>query len=364
MHDALNEESKYAVGIKIDSALQVLDALGYNVPKAGPIVLPFATPVPSKPVANTTTPKVDSPPSACDKGCETKLSELTLTKKYHYEVRAGMPCEEKTLQLPKNWPGTNLFLHVTDCTYGSYGSGRHATTFYWGATDRTQDYDLTKGVVTYAGYSGQGYLVDDNGQKWSVNLKNAGELNSFKLDQITLSVKPPGASVTGVQPPYDAMAAALAMRGGYSPATSASSNDAMEAKMRGLDQSETSRELCPQGCSAKIRDFKLVQRYHYVHPTYGTLECEEKVFQLPPTWPGGPYLHSVVCKGPNARGVPITLVNFRLAKTDRMKDIDVVIVFDDANGTGRLMGPDRHAWEVKIYGTGDIETMEISMTRL
>ncbi len=122
-------------------------------------------------------------------------------------------------------------------------------------------------------------------------------------------------------------------------------------------------ELCPSGCNAKIGDFKVVARYQYPHPTWGTLGCEEKVFRLPQTWPGGPYLHSVVCKGPNAHGIPITLVNFRLAATDRMKDQDVVILFVDANGEGAFMGPDRRAWRVKIYGTADVESMTIDMAR-
>jgi hypothetical protein len=121
--------------------------------------------------------------------------------------------------------------------------------------------------------------------------------------------------------------------------------------------------FCPSGCNARIGDFKLVARYQYPHPTWGTLKCEEKAFQLPSNWPGGPYLHSVVCKGPNANGVPITLVNFRLAATERVKDQDIVIVFDNATGQGSFRGTNRQYWRVKIYGTDDVESMTIEMAR-
>lgn len=119
---------------------------------------------------------------------------------------------------------------------------------------------------------------------------------------------------------------------------------------------------CAGGCNAVIGSLKFVRRYEYPHPTYSSLNCEEKVFKLPPDWPGGPYLHAVVCKGPNANRVPITIINFRLAASDRVKDEDVTILYDNVTGQGFFRSVDLQNWRVKIYGPSAIESMSIEMT--
>ncbi|MGA2420642.1 MAG: hypothetical protein ABSG69_11200, partial [Candidatus Acidiferrum sp.] len=131
---------------------------------------------------------------------------------------------------------------------------------------------------------------------------------------------------------------------------------------RGVGAGDTSS--CASGCQAKIGDFKVVAKYQYPHSTYPSLRCDEKVFKLPDAWPSQPFLHSVVCKGPNANNVPVVLINFRLANTDRVKDQDAVIVFNDGNGLGHFQaGRNGRLWRVKIYGTGDlVESMSISET--
>jgi hypothetical protein len=60
----------------------------------------------------------------------------------------------------------------------------------------------------------------------------------------------------------------------------------------------------------------------------------------------------------------VVLINFRLANTDRVKDQDAVIVFNDGNGLGHFQaGRNGRLWRVKIYGTGDlVESMSISET--
>ena len=152
---------------------------------------------------------------------------------------------------------------------------------------------------------------------------------------------------------------------GSTPAPVASGRPDPDARLKANRPAyDDAPDFCPSGCDGRIGDFKRVARYQYPHPTWGTLKCEEKVFQFPPTWPGGPYLHSVVCKGPNANGVPITLVNFRMAATDQVKDQDVEILFVDATGQGKFMGADGKAWRVKIYGTSDVESMTIQMAHM
>ena len=106
----------------------------------------------------------------------------------------------------------------------------------------------------------------------------------------------------------------------------------------------------------------MTARYSYPHPTYASLTCEEKVFHLPANWPGGPYLHSIVCVGPNANGIPVKLINFRLAATDRIKDQDSVIVFSDGYGRGSFLSAGK-LWRVKIYGIGSLESMTIQVSR-
>lgn len=124
---------------------------------------------------------------------------------------------------------------------------------------------------------------------------------------------------------------------------------------------------CADGCSSKIGDFNHVAQYTYAHPMYPSLKCDERVFKLPADWPGGPFLHSVVCKGLNPNRANVTLINFRLAATARDHDEDVTILFDGATGSGSIpstrterlrQGP----WRVKIFGGGEVvESMTIEV---
>jgi hypothetical protein len=126
---------------------------------------------------------------------------------------------------------------------------------------------------------------------------------------------------------------------------------------------------CAEACTAKIGDFKRVARYSHPHPQYPTLTCDEKVFQLPEDWPGGPFLHTVVCKGPNARGTTITIVNIRLARSAREHDEDTTILFTGAAGLGTIGAhqdqpgrPPSGPWNVKVFGDQDVESMSIEVS--
>jgi hypothetical protein len=67
------------------------------------------------------------------------------------------------------------------------------------------------------------------------------------------------------------------------------------------------------------------------------------------------------------RSPTVTLINFRLAATDRAHDEDVTILFDGAAGLGMIpstrgtrfrQGP----WRVKIFGGGEVvELMSIEV---
>jgi len=124
---------------------------------------------------------------------------------------------------------------------------------------------------------------------------------------------------------------------------------------------------CADGCTSKIGDFSRIAQYAYAHPLYPSLKCDERVFKLPMDWPGGPFLHSVVCKGLNPNRANVTLINFRLAATARDHDEDVTILFDGATGSGSIpstrgtrfrQGP----WRVKIFGGGEVvESMTIEV---
>jgi hypothetical protein len=117
---------------------------------------------------------------------------------------------------------------------------------------------------------------------------------------------------------------------------------------------------CADGCQSTIGALKVVARYQYPHATYPSLNCEEKVYRFPADWPGGPFLHAIVCNGPNPRGAPVTLINFKLAKTDRAKDQDTVILYTDV-GAGSFRGPDGRLWRVKIFGPSTVESMTIEL---
>jgi hypothetical protein len=126
---------------------------------------------------------------------------------------------------------------------------------------------------------------------------------------------------------------------------------------------------CEDGCSSRIGEFKFVVEY----PNSQKLRdrtCNEKVFELPSDWPGGPFLHSIICKDPNSQMQDI--VHFQLAKTDQEHDQEWIIVFDGSTGRGfietsqplsygrrRLL---RKQWRVDIFGGGDIESMIMKVT--
>ncbi len=81
MHIARNGDLSYAVGVKIDSALQVLAALDYAVPQAGPLVMPSYAMPPGVPGTTTGggrdgTVKTATPAAPCAQGCEATLGSL------------------------------------------------------------------------------------------------------------------------------------------------------------------------------------------------------------------------------------------------------------------------------------------------
>lgn len=199
MHDAMLKDHSYAIGIKIDSALQVLEALNYSVPKAGPIVMPYglgqnAANRPTTPLAPAT-PAIAQAPAAtgpCQKGCEAKLSDLKLVQNYgsnasRLVMHGG--CQEKVLQMPKDWPGSNLFLHISQCQYS--GTGKTGVRIGFGTTDRKQDIDMGAGVLNFSAYSGKGYLYDENHTMWEVTLRS-DTLNSIEFNTTTIAVQPVG----------------------------------------------------------------------------------------------------------------------------------------------------------------------------
>ena len=171
MHDVLSPDEKYAVAVKIVAALQVLEALDYDVPKAGPAVMPFMTPsttaapAPAGPLDSGRLPPHAVPPrsssssesSPCNDGCQAKLSDFKLTQQYSYAMNAQWSGEEKALLLPKGWPGAGLFLHVNQCIW----LGQHKPGIFLGSTDRKGDMDYTKGRIVFTVYSGHGFIVDE-----------------------------------------------------------------------------------------------------------------------------------------------------------------------------------------------------------
>jgi hypothetical protein len=189
MHDALNGDGSYAIAVKIDSALQTLQALGYDVPQAGPGMSPFSAP---KPAASSPAAGKPAAPTAnlCSSGCDVKLNQLKMTQQYRsnmYKAVISADCKEKVYQMPKDWPGAGLFLHIKDCDYRS----RHAYQMGFGPTDKQDDIDTSKGFLSFAGYSGQGILMD--GGSWQLHLRS-DSANQINADT-TLSITPMGGVV-------------------------------------------------------------------------------------------------------------------------------------------------------------------------
>lgn len=137
MHDALNgsasagDSAAYAVAVKIDFALQTLEALDYNVPKAGPIALfqaqqavqPSVTGStgPANPLALPASPP--SQPKPCEQGCEAKIADLKVVQQYHTKQQSSystIDITETVYQLPLEWPGR--FLHRVSGITAKYAS--------------------------------------------------------------------------------------------------------------------------------------------------------------------------------------------------------------------------------------------------
>lgn len=158
MHDALNgsasagDSAAYAVAVKIDFALQTLEALDYNVPKAGPIALfqaqqavqPSVTGStgPANPLALPASPP--SQPKPCEQGCEAKIADLKVVQQYHTKQQSSystIDITETVYQLPLEWPGR--FLHRVSGITAKYASAapRRIDMFYIAATDRAGDKD-------------------------------------------------------------------------------------------------------------------------------------------------------------------------------------------------------------------------------
>ena len=123
MHDAMSPRGNYAIAIKIESAFQALDALGYNVPKLGPI-LPFQVPgtgTTAKPYAENPDMFVRITPQVMPNfvrnaraGRATmagwKVTVIATPFGSHYDVKVqmvmkGMGSAGSTIELPDLQPG-------------------------------------------------------------------------------------------------------------------------------------------------------------------------------------------------------------------------------------------------------------------
>jgi hypothetical protein len=177
MHDALIPDGAYAVAVKIDSALQVLEALGYSVPKASPTTMPFInTPPPNQ---------APEPVVPCQAGCIAKLSELKLSQQYSGLARGS--CNEKVYQFPDSWPAKGLFMHVRQCTTmkGPY------TMAGFGLTNREGDMDTMYGALLFSRYSAHGILTDDHQGHWDMKIDSATG-QDFLDPSTTVTIKPFG----------------------------------------------------------------------------------------------------------------------------------------------------------------------------
>ncbi|WP_263355856.1 S1 family peptidase [Acidicapsa ligni] len=191
MHTALNGEGSYAVADKIDSALQVLEALEYKVPKAGAVVIPPPVITPGNPTRPRSNQKGDQASSPCDDGCETTLGALPHLHHYSIEGRAA-DCFEDVLSFPPTWPTAKIFMHITSCPAPSkYGvRGQPTLLVRFAETDRQGDSDMTLGILSLTGSSAQGMLKDSNNTYWQSSMRNPNFGQPLKLDAITISLKP------------------------------------------------------------------------------------------------------------------------------------------------------------------------------
>ena len=365
MHDALTGDKRFAVGIKIDSAFETLNALGINVPKVESSIL-----------GGPGTADVTHPPG----GADTTISTLTISGVFQ----------------PKGLPSAQMMIVVTPdsggTTYTARMMGATIATFTNGVVDDQQRSfrfsSVQPGVVSAASYGS--YLRFTNGsltltftqdagsqgvQTQSGTVRGVAELSGSVLEgrkagrTSSDGAGRPGEVSGEISGTYTAILVPKATRSNSpaEPPGIAAQPGAPPPSREGLGSGEDPRfqaaqNPCIGGCNAMLGDLKVTARYSYPHPTYASLTCEEKVFHLPANWPGGPYLHSIVCVGPNANGIPVKLINFRLAATDRIKDQDSVIVFSDGNGHGSFLGAGK-LWRVKIYGIGSLESMTIQVSR-
>lgn len=184
MHDARSGDGSYAVGIKIDSALQVLEALDYTVPKAGSTVIPGITDAqPEKSKTENASP--------CQNGCEATLGSLKRVQQYSSN-NAGMSCQEYVYSLPPNWPGTGLFMHLLACTASKYGRSVGNIMLRFAQTDRQNDQDMMLGLAMLQGSSGQGTLRDPNGGYWSLTIRDPNFGGTLNVDALSIALKPFG----------------------------------------------------------------------------------------------------------------------------------------------------------------------------
>lgn len=196
MHTSRDAERSFAVAIKIDSALQVLEALGYSVPQAGPVVMPdyaaysqLATPKTAEAAAPSVLSKGSSgpiaPQQACADGCEANLGSLRHIAQYK-NTNQLHNCTEEVRAFPKGWPNDNLFLHINACP--TMQGGTPSVTIYLAQTEKQGDRDLHLGVANLLGSSGRGVMTDLQGNHWRLVLRNGSYGSALDLDTISLSI--------------------------------------------------------------------------------------------------------------------------------------------------------------------------------
>ena len=196
MHTSRDADRSFAVAIKIDSALQVLEALGYSVPHAGPVVMPdyaaysqLATPKTAETAAPSVIPERGSgpvtPQQACADGCKATLGSLRHVAQYK---TANQPrsCTEEVRAFPKGWPDDNFYLHINACP--SVQGGTPSVTIYLAQTEKQGDRDPRLGIANLLGSSGQGVMNDLQGNHWRLVLQNATYGSALDLNAISISI--------------------------------------------------------------------------------------------------------------------------------------------------------------------------------
>jgi hypothetical protein len=345
----------YAYALKMDAAFQFLARLKCPVPKLESLSMPlFGAPAPA--------------PAA-----PMRFSQLLATGTYQMEGTSGP-----------------LLLVVTsnasDSSYTARLTGGFLLTFVGGVKDQdglTFSFNNLQAGSQVVVLNGNPLPVP--GASLKVTLDRSGQATGRLTGMINILVTTGGAlphrragtktegegapatTVTGqISATYritEAAQQSLPMPPAAESPAAAATNTITSARTQDRSNISSPVELCAGGCRTRIGDLKMTAQYEYPHWTYPSLKCDERVFQLPANLPSKPYLHSIVCRGPNPRGAEVTLINFRLSETDRMKDQDVVILYSDAVGIGSFLGTDHQLWRVKVYGTSSIEDMSIEMSR-